>query len=138
MTQIVQYFLDKFDAKIDAEYGKRQMEIDLRRLEVMNMYCSKDENVRECNKAAELTHIKYNGKDDRAYRGDEIVWADLGKAMAAENGACEYGEYNFLIKNEVSKGCRVYQYSSTKGVEAEVQLNDENEESPDDDDNDDN
>ena len=68
----------------------------------MNMYCSKDENVRECNKAAELTHIKYNGKDDRAYRGDEIVWADLGKAMAAENGACEYGEYNFLIKNEVS------------------------------------
>ena len=56
------------------------MEIDLRRLTLMNQYCSKDENVRECNKAAELTHIKYNGKDERDYRGDPIIWSNLAQA----------------------------------------------------------
>ena len=34
------------------------MEIDLRRFSLMNKYCSLDGNVLECNKAAELTHIK--------------------------------------------------------------------------------
>ena len=34
------------------------MEIDLRRFSLMNKYCSMDENVLECNKAAALTHIK--------------------------------------------------------------------------------
>ena len=34
------------------------MEIDMRRFSLMNKYCSMDENVLECNKAAELTHIK--------------------------------------------------------------------------------
>ena len=58
--------------------------------------------------------VQYNGKDDRAYRGDPIDWVDLAAAMKAENGACPYGEYNHLIKNETSTGkgaCRVYQYT---------------------------
>ena len=113
------------------------MEIDLRRIKIMNAYCGKDENVRECNKAAELTHIKYNGKDDRDYRGEEIVWVDLANAMAEENGACPYGEYNFMVKNETSKGCRIYQYTSTKGVEQNVLDEEERQESADEDDIDD-
>lgn len=37
--------------------------------------------------------------------------------MKAENGACPYGEYNHLVKNETSTGkgaCRVYQFSDGK------------------------
>lgn len=52
------YFSERFDAKIESEYGERDMEIDLRRFSLMNKYCSLDGNVLECNKAAELTHIK--------------------------------------------------------------------------------
>ena len=57
--------------------------------------------------------------------------------MATENGACPYGEYNFMVKNETSKGCRVYQYSSTKGVVENAMDEEEREESLDEDDIDD-
>ena len=64
---IFQFFNQTFDEKIESLYGNLQMKIDMRRMKLIRMYCDKPENIRDCLKASETTHIKYNGKDDRNY-----------------------------------------------------------------------
>ena len=64
---IFQFFNQTFDEKIESLYGNLQMEIDMRRMKLIRLYCDKPENIRDCLKASETTHIKYNGKDDRNY-----------------------------------------------------------------------
>ena len=48
------------------------MEIDMRRMKLIRLYCDRPENIRDCLKASETTHIKYNGKDDRNYNPQHI------------------------------------------------------------------
>ena len=62
-------------------------------------------------------------------------WPEFATAMAKANGACPYGAYSKLIKNEIPSDCRVYRWkpenSVSENYDSEDELEEE-EEDPDD------
>jgi len=101
------------------------MEIDMRRLRLIRKYCDKAENIRECLKASELTHMKYSGKDERNYNPTPIDWAEFAHTMAEANGACPYGAYSHLVEHHIPSDCRVYRWKPDAPMTDEDDSNDD-------------
>ena len=112
------------------------MEIDMRRIRLIRKYCDQPDNIRECLKASELTHMKYNGKDEREYRPTDINWSDFARTMESANGACQYGAYSKLIQNDIPSDCRVYRWKSDSPNDQQDDDEDGEEDDDDEDDSD--